>query len=99
MTSEGGDSNNEMEGSSRSLVELSETTKAFLEAAFSATMPNKVRKQRVGKIGIPDCDQIRCPKLDSMLKAVLPKDAIKADGYLLRLQKFCLDAVAPLAAL
>ena len=62
-------------------------------------MPNEDRKKRVVKVGIPDCDQIRCPKLDGVLKAVLPKDAIKADGYLSRLQQFWLDAVAPLAAL
>ena len=97
--SEVGDSDDEMEGSSGSLVELSETTKAFLEAAFSATMPNEDRKKQVVKVGIPDCDQIRCPKLDGVLKAVLPKDAIKADGYLSRLQQFWLDAVAPLAVL
>ena len=97
--SEVGDSDDEMEGSSGNLVELSETTKAFLEAAFLATMPNEDRKKRVVKVGIPDCDQIRCPKLECMLKAVLPKDAIKADGYLSRLQQFWLDAVAPLVAL
>ena len=34
-----------------------------------------------------------------MLATVLPKDAIKADGYLSRLQQFWLDAVAPLAAI
>jgi len=34
-----------------------------------------------------------------VLKVVLPKDAIKADGYLSRLQQFLLDAVAPPAAL
>jgi len=45
---------------------------------------------------VPDCDQIRCPKLDGVMKAVLPTDAIKADGYLSRLQ---LDAVAPLVAI
>ena len=92
--SEVGDSDDEIEGSSGSLVELSETTKAF-----SATTPNEDRKKRVVKVGIPNCDQICCPKLDGVLKAVLPKDAIKADGYLSRLQQFWLDAVAPLAAL
>ena len=33
-----------------------------------------------------------------MLKSTLPKEAIKADGYLSRLQQFWLDAVAPLTA-
>ena len=45
-----------------------------------ATMLNEDHKKRVRKVGIPDCDQIRCPKLYDVLKAVLPKDAIKADG-------------------
>ena len=94
LTSEAGDSNDEMEGSFGSLMELSETTKAFL-----VTMPNEDRKKRVGKAGIPNYDQIRYLKLDGVLKAVLPKDAIKVDRYLSRLQHFWLDAVAPLAAL
>jgi len=94
-----GESEDEMESNSGGLVGLSEPTKTFLEAAFSAVMSNEDRKKRVGKVGIPDCDQIRCPKLDGVLKAVLPKDAIKADGYLSRLQQFWLDAVAPLTAL
>ena len=34
-----------------------------------------------------------------MLATVLPKDTIKADGYLSRLQQFWLDAVAPLTAI
>ena len=97
-SSEAKDSDEEMESSSGNLVELSETTRTFLEAAFSAIMPNEDCKKRVGRVGIPDCDQVRCPKLDGVLKAVLPKDAIKADGYLSRLQQFWLDAVAPLAA-
>ena len=62
-------------------------------------MSNEDRRKRVEKVGVPDCDQVRCPKLDGVLKAVLPRDAIKADGYLSRLQQFWLDAVAPLAAL
>ena len=86
--SEVGDSDDEMVGSSGNLVELSETTKSFLEAAFLATMPNEDRNKRVVKVGIPNCDQICCPKLDCVLKTVLPKDAIKADGYLSRLQQF-----------
>ena len=93
------DSDNEMGDSSGRLVQLTETIKSFLEAAFSGTIFNEGRRKRVEKVGVPDCDQVRCPKLDRVLKAVLPKDAIKADEYLSRLQQFWLDAVAPLAAL
>ena len=75
-----GDSDDEMKVGTDGLMELSETTKVFLEAAFTATMSNKDHKKRIGRIGVPNCDQIRCPKLDGVLKAVLPKDAIKADG-------------------
>ena len=81
------------------LVTLNDTTRAFLKAAFSGTMLNEERKKRVEKIGVPDCNQIHCPKLDGVMKAVLPKGTIKADGYLSRLQQlFWLDAVAPLTA-
>jgi len=62
---------------------------AFLWAAFSAVMDNEDRKKRVKQIGVPNYNQIRCPKLDGVMKAVLPTDAIKADGYLTQLQQFC----------
>ena len=93
------DSDDKMEDSSRRLVQLTETIQRFLEAAFLGTMSNEDHRRRVEKVGVPDCDQIRCPKLDGVLKAVLPKDTIKADGYLSRLQQFWLDAVAPLVAI
>ena len=93
-----GDSEEETEEDSGGLVQLTEATKTFLEAAFSGTLSNADRKKRVDKVGVPDCDQIRCPKLDGVLKAVLTKDAIKADGYLSRLHQLWLDAVAPLTA-
>ena len=64
------------------LVELSEETSAFLEAAFSMTLSNADRRKRIAHIGIPDGNKIHCPKLDPMLATVLPKDAIKADDYL-----------------
>ena len=62
-------------------------------------MSNEDCRKQVEKVGVPNCDQVHCPKLDGVLKAVLPRDAIKVDGYLSRLQQFWLDAVAPLAAL
>ena len=81
------------------LEELSEQTRSFLEAtAFSATLSNADHKKRIANIGIPDCDKIHCQKLDPML-TILPKDAIKVDGYLSHLQQFWLDAIAPLAAI
>ena len=89
----------ETEDSAGMLVELSEETSAFLKAAFSTTLSNADRRKRIAHIGIPDCNKIRCPKLDPMLATVLLKDAMKTDSYLSRLQRFWLDAVAPLAAI
>ena len=95
--SEPDESDGEIEGNA-TLVTLSEATKAFLETAFSSEMTNSDRRKRVEKFGVPECDAVRCPKLDPVLKSTLPKEAIKADGYLSRLQQLWLDAVAPLTA-
>ena len=73
---------------SGNLIELSETTKSFLEAAFSATVANTDRKKQLDRIGVPDCDAIRCPKLDQVMQSTILNDAIKADGYLSCLQQF-----------
>ena len=89
-----GDSEEETEEDSGGLVQLTEATKTFIKAAFSGTLSNADRKKRVDKVGVPDCDQICCPKLDGVLKAVLTKE----DGYLSRLHQLWLDAVAPLTA-
>ena len=86
---------NEDDELSGSLVSLSESTHAFLEAAFSTTLTNADRKKRVDRVGVPDCDSIRCPKLDPVIQAIVPNEATKADGYLSRLQQFWLDATAP----
>ena len=89
----------ENKDSAGKLVELSEETSTFLEVAFSTTLSNTDCRKRIAHIGIPDCNKIRCPKLDLMLSTVLLKDVIKADGYLSRLQQFWVDAVAPLTAI
>ena len=81
------------------LVTLTESTQAFLEAAFSATLANADRKKWVERIGVPDCDSIRCLKLDPVIQAIVPNEATKVDGYLSRLQQFWLDATAPLTAI
>ena len=92
------DSDDKMEAGSGDLLQLTETTRSFLEATFSTIMSNEDCRKRVATIWVSDCDQVRCPKLDGVLKVVLPKDAIKADRYLPHLQQFWLDAVVTLAA-
>jgi len=49
------------------LVELLESTKSFLEAAFSVTVANSDCKKRLDRIGVPEYDANRCPKLDPMV--------------------------------
>ena len=56
-------------------------------------MMNTDCRKRVEKFGVPECEYVRCPKLDSLLKSTLSKEAIKADGYLSRLNQFCLNVV------
>ena len=89
----------EDEDGSGNLVELSETTKSFLEAAFSATITNTDCKKRLDRIGVLDCDAITCPKLDQVMQSIISNDATNVDGYLSCLQQFWLDAVIPFTAL
>ena len=79
------DSDGETEGSS-TLVPLSEATKTFLETNFSFEMTNSDCRKRVKKFGVPECDFVRCPKLNPLSTldptSTLPQNAIKADRYL-----------------
>ena len=77
----------------------SESTHAFLEAAFSTTLANTDRKKSVSCVGVPDCDSIQCPKLVPVIQAIVPSDATKVDGYLLCLQQLWLDTTAPRTAI
>ena len=72
----------EEDDDSTNLVMLLETTKSFLEAAFSTTFTNADRKKRLNWLRIPECDAIRCLKLDPVVQSIVPSDAIKADDYL-----------------
>lgn len=74
---------------------VSEETKAFLQATFSLPRPvnKKTRRSWLSKFGHPEVD---VPKLDTIIKKELPKDASDLDKKLSRLQNFLLDAVGPL---
>ena len=56
-------------------------------------------KRGIERIGVPNCNNIRCPKLDPVIQAIVPNEAIKADRYLSHLQQFWLDATALLTAI
>ena len=89
-----------IEASKTKTFGVSEVTKSFLEACFSLPRPasNKARSAWLTHFGLPEGDETRCPKLDSIIKQELPKEAIEADRKLSRLQNFVLDAAGPLAA-
>jgi len=77
---------------------LSEAGNAFLEAAFSKRMEKKTYENRIQKCGTPDSRWSKCPDLDAVVVANLPKDTVRTDAKAKRLHSFWLSAVAPLAA-
>ena len=78
--------------------QLSEAGEAFLQTAFSKRMDRKNRAQRVEKLGMPDCRWTKCPTLDPVVAANLPKDTIRNDLRAKQLQEYWLDAASPLIA-
>lgn len=56
-------------------------------------------KKQVECIGLLDCDSIWYPKLNPVIQVIMLNEATKTDGYLLRLQQFCLDVTALLTAI
>jgi hypothetical protein len=79
---------------------VSEPTKAFLEATFCLSRPvdNKTRRSWLEKFGVPEGDATRCPKMDTIIKGELPKEAMESDRKLSKMQNFALDATGPLVA-
>ena len=81
------------------IFEVSEPMQAFLQLAFCRARPtdNKTRTW-VERFSVPERDETRCPKLDSIVKNELQKDVVELDRKLSHLQNFVLDAAAPLVA-
>ena len=78
---------------------LSEAGNAFLETAFgSKCMDKDTYQKHVKKYGIPDSRWSKCPELDAVVAANLPKDTVRADLKAKRLQSYWLSAAAPLTA-
>jgi len=51
------------------LVELSDTTGAFVETKFKTKLENPQQKKKLAKFGTPDCRWVQCPKLDPIVSA------------------------------
>ena len=78
--------------------EISSPMKEFLRAAFCLPKPleNTTRCSLISKFGIPEGDEAHCPKMDSIIKGELQKEALDVDKKLSRLQNFSLDIADPL---
>ena len=59
-------------------------------------MENKTRKSWLLEFGLAEGNETKCPKMDTIVKNELPKDALEANRKLSRLQNFVLDAAGPL---
>ena len=59
------------------LVELSDATGAFMEAAFKTKLENPQRKKKLAKFGTPNCRWVQCPKLDPVVSANVSREAIR----------------------
>ena len=77
---------------------ISEETRTFVEACFNLPRPveNNTHKAWLLEFGLAEGNETKCPKMDTIVKNELPKDALEADRKLSRLQNFVLDAAGPL---
>ena len=79
------------------LHKVSKDTASLLGEAFSKPVANSTRRRWRMTYGMPALDATKSPKLDTMIRPQIPKDAKEADRSLGRLQALLLDAVGPLA--
>ena len=75
------------------LYRISEATELLLKEAFPRTALNSTRRHWRQSHGMPASDFTKCPKLDSTLKAKVPKTCKDGDRPFCKLQTLLLDAV------
>jgi len=78
---------------------LSEESDAFIGAAFKSRLDNNSRGKKKAKLGLPDSKWLKLPELNSFIASTIPKDVTRADSIAERIQRYWLDAAAPLAAI
>ena len=76
--------------------QLSEEGETFLDTVLSSKMEYSTRKTRLTKYRQPDSRWTRCPELDSVVKGILSKEALKQDKVSYRSQQLWLKAAGPL---
>ena len=74
----------------------SEDILKFLKSISAKPLKNDKRKLTVNKFPTPSADPVHPPKLDEAVTSLVPKSAKTQDNFLSRLQRFTLDAAAPL---
>ncbi len=94
-----GDSDRDSEGEEppakkRKLTLLKKTTE-FLSSTTETPLTNEARKRIKEKFPHPSCDSVFPPKLDDMVKCVIPAKAARQDRFLSKLQQFSMDALGP----
>ena len=76
---------------------VSSPMKAFLQTSFCLFKPaDNATRRWLEKFGLPAGDETRCPKMDSLIKGELGKEALEAGRKLFRLQNFTSVAAGPL---
>lgn len=81
------------------LVEVSEETHRFLKTVCIRSMSNELRRRTRSAFRFPKVAATRTPKVDQVIKSLVPQSIKTTDKELSRLQTFVLDSMAPLAAL
>ena len=83
-------------------VQVSEHTQKLLTSVFTHTVTNTERRKVRQEFLVPNVDNTRCPKLDSIFKApgsAFKGEAKSAESDLSRIQAYVLDPVGPLVQL
>ena len=75
---------------------LSEEGDCFIEAT---RLDNDSRGKKKVKLGLPESKWLKSPELDSFIASTIPNDITRADSTVERIQRYWLDAAAPLAAI
>jgi len=95
-TEENQDSDDEPTEIDADMFQLSEAGEAFLETAFKKKMDSAGQAKCVENQGASDYCWTKCPTLDPVVSANLPKDTIRMDNWAKQLQEYWLDAATPL---
>jgi len=87
------------DGDGDDTFKLSEEGDAFIETAFKSGLDSAARGKKKAKLGLPDSKWLKSPQLDPFIASTIPKDITRADTAAEKIQRYWLDATAPLTAI